>query len=73
MWSVAVVIPLLLMALPVALILLAVLVDVLVLGWFGFRMWHDEWAVRVGDLVTSHLIAPLRRAIHHAPPIPRPR
>ena len=73
MWSVAVVIPLAVMAVPVLLILLAVLVDVLFLGWFVFRMWHDVWAMRIGAFVTSVLLAPVRRALHPSHPVPRAR
>jgi hypothetical protein len=59
-----VVIPLAAMIVPIALILLAVLVDVAVLSWMAFRMWHDEWAVRVGDYVGAHVFRPLRGLAH---------
>jgi hypothetical protein len=55
-----VVIPLAAMAVPIVLILLAVLFDVLFVGWWAFWMWHDEWAVRVGELV----LRPFRRPAH---------
>ena len=67
MWAAAVVIPLAAMALPIVLILLAVLFDALFLGWFAFRMWHDEWAVRVGEF----LFQPLRTLFHVKRPVPR--
>jgi hypothetical protein len=54
------------MAVPIVLILLAVLVDVLFLGWYAFRMWHDEWAVRVG----AFLFRPIR-GLMHPRPVPR--
>lgn len=55
MYAAAVVIPLAAMALPILLILLAVLVDVLFLGWAAARMWHDEWGVRLAAFAESHL------------------
>jgi hypothetical protein len=60
------------MAIPIVLILLAVLVDVLFLVWAVFRMWHDEWAVRVGAFITSHLFRPIRGLIlgHPTPRLP---
>ncbi|HEX6944488.1 MAG TPA: hypothetical protein VF128_16295 [Gemmatimonadaceae bacterium] len=67
MWAAAVVIPLAAMAVPIVLVLLAVLVDVLFLGWFAFRMWHDEWAERVGE----RIFQPLRSLLHMKPPVPR--
>jgi hypothetical protein len=33
-----------------------------------FRMWHDEWAVRVGDLVTRPF-----RGLWHPRPVARTR
>lgn len=67
MWAAAVVIPLAAMAIPIVLILLAVLIDALFLGWFLFRMWHDEWAVRVGNAILN----PLRGVMHLKHPAPR--
>ena len=67
MWDAAVVIPLAAMAIPIALILLAVLVDALFLGWFLFRMWHDVWAERVGHAI----LIPIRGLLHVKPPVPR--
>lgn len=67
MWAALVVIPLAAMAIPIVLILLAVLVDVVYLAWCGFRMWHDEWAQRVGVL----LVRPFRGVIHAKPLVPR--
>lgn len=63
MWSAAIVIPLAAMVVPIVLILLAVLVDVLFLGWAVFRMWNDEWAVRVGAFITDHVFRPFRGVI----------
>lgn len=60
-----IVIPLAAMAIPIVLILLAVLVDVLFVGWWVFRMWHDEWAARVGVL----LFRPFRTLAHPKPVI----
>jgi hypothetical protein len=67
MWAAAVVIPLAAMAVPIVLILLAVLLDVLFLGWFMFRMWHDEWAEHVGN----SLLMPIRGLMHLKRPVPR--
>jgi hypothetical protein len=70
MWSAAIVIPLAAMAIPIALILLAVLVDILFVGWAVFRMWHDEWAVRVGAFI-GRLIRPIRGLLEPRHPVPR--
>ena len=67
MWAAAVVIPLAAMAIPIVLILLAVLVDALFLGWFLFRMWHDEWAERLGNAI----LQPIRRLLPPKDPVPR--
>lgn len=63
------VIPLAAMVVPIALILLAVLVDVLFVGFTVFRLWHDEYAVRVGDYVGNHFIRPFRRLAHPHHPV----
>lgn len=60
-------IPLAAMLLPIALILIAVVVDVLYLGWMAYRMWHDEWGVRVGQYVSGHVVRPIRNLAHHHP------
>lgn len=69
MMSAAIVIPLAAMVVPIVLILLAVLVDALFLGWALYRMWHDEWAVRIGAVLTDYLVRPIRGLIqgHTAP------
>jgi len=68
MWAAAVVIPLAAMAIPIVLILVAVLVDALFLGWFVYRMWHDEWAERIGQAI----LHPIRAFTHlKHPAIPR--
>ena len=59
----AVVIPLAAMAIPIVLILLAVLFDALYLIWFAYRMWHDVWAARVADAV----VRPIRGFLHPSP------
>ena len=41
------VIPLAAMAVPIALILLAVIVDTGAVVWALYRLWHDEWSVRI--------------------------
>ena len=70
MYAAAFVIPLAAMAVPIVLILLAVLIDALVLGWFAFRMWHDEWAPRIAAFI-GRVIAPIRGL--HSPGRPTPR
>ena len=67
MWAAAVVIPLVAIAIPIVLILLAVLFDALFLGWFLFRMWHDEWAERLGNAI----LQPIRRLVHPKHALPR--
>lgn len=67
MWAAAVVIPLAAMAIPIVFILLAVVFDALVVGWFLFRMWHDVWAVRVGNAI----VIPIREFMHWKHPVPR--
>lgn len=67
MWAAAVVIPLAAMAIPIVLILFAVLVDAFILGWYLYRMWHDEWAVRVGNAILN----PIRGLMHTKHPVPR--
>jgi hypothetical protein len=59
-----VVIPLAAMIVPIVLILLAVLADLIFLVWAAYRMWHDEWAVRVGEYARGHLVRPLRKLAH---------
>lgn len=66
MWAAAVVIPLAAMAIPIVLVLLAVLVDILFVGWFLFRMWHDEWAEQVG----SAILTPIRGLMHQKRQVP---
>ncbi|NUQ11296.1 MAG: hypothetical protein HUU26_03050 [Gemmatimonadaceae bacterium] len=73
MLAAAVVVPLAAMVLPIVLVLLAVLFDVLFLGWTVFRMWHDEWAVRVGAFAQDHLFHPLRSVAHPRHPVPGAR
>lgn len=68
MWAAMVVIPLAAMVVPIALVLLAVLFDLLFVGWWAFRMWHDEWAVRVGELVLRPF-----RGVASPRPVPRAR
>ena len=72
MWSAAIVIPLAAMAIPIVLILLAVLVDILFVGWAVFRLWHDDWAPRLAAFI-GRLVRPFRRLWepgHPAPHLP---
>jgi hypothetical protein len=59
----AVAIPLVTLVLPIALILLALLVDLIALVWFGYRMWHDEWSDRLGHLISDRVVRPVYRYI----------
>ena len=59
MYAAAFVIPLAAMAVPIVLILLAVLIDILFVGWVVFRMWHDEWAPRITAFL-GRVLAPIR-------------
>ena len=70
MYAAAFVIPLAAMAIPIVLILLAVLIDILVVGWALFRMWHDEWAPRLAAFI-GRVIAPIREL--HVPGHATPR
>lgn len=73
MLAVAVVVPLAAMVLPIVLVLLAVLFDLLFLGWTAFRMWHDEWAVRVGSFAHGFLLHPIRSFGHPRHVVPGAR
>ncbi|HEX9564967.1 MAG TPA: hypothetical protein VF981_13380 [Gemmatimonadaceae bacterium] len=57
------------MLLPIALILLAIVIDAFYLGWMAYRMWHDEWGVRVGDYMTGHVFRPIRNLAHPHHPV----
>lgn len=70
MYAAAFVIPLAAMAVPIVLILLAVLIDILFVGWVVFRMWHDEWAPRTAAFM-GRVIAPILG--RHVPGHPTPR
>lgn len=67
MWAAAVVIPLGAMAIPIVLILVAVLVDAIFFGWFLYRMWHDVWAERIGNAIGTRV----RALLHVKQPVPR--
>lgn len=64
MSAAAFVIPLAALVVPIVLILLAVLADIIALLWYGYVMWRDEWAVRVGHYAADHLVVPIRRVAH---------
>jgi hypothetical protein len=68
MYAAMVVIPLAAMVVPIVLVLLAVLFDIFFLGWWAFRMWHDEWAAKVGDMVSRPF-----RVLWHSSHVPRAR
>jgi len=45
------------MVIPIVLILLAVVLDMGAVVWALYRLWHDEWSVRIWHAMT--------RALHH--------
>jgi hypothetical protein len=57
MGAAVLVIPLGAMVVPIVLILLAVVVDVGAVMWALYRLWHDEWSVRIWHAMT--------RVFHH--------
>jgi hypothetical protein len=59
-----VVIPLAAMIVPIALILLAVLADIVALCWALYRLWHDEWSLRIWDFAEAHVFGPVKRMAH---------
>jgi hypothetical protein len=54
------VIPLAALALPIVLILAAVLIDIVVLTWFAYTTWRDDWAIRLGRFASDHFMRPLQ-------------
>ena len=52
------------LALPITLILAAVVVDMLGLLWYAYRLWHDDWSPRAWDFVTVHMFRPAARLAH---------
>ena len=58
------VIPFAALVIPIALILLAVLVDIVVLLWYAYTLLRDEWAVPVGGYVRNHFTLPIGRRLH---------
>ena len=58
MGAAVIVIPLGAMAIPIALILLAVVLDVGAVVWALYRLWHDEWSVRIWHTIDT-------RVLHH--------
>ena len=43
---------------PIALLILAAMVDAIVLLWVIYRLWHDEWSVSIGRTVRQLAHAP---------------
>lgn len=52
------VIPLAALVLPIVLILAAVLIDIIVLTWFAYTTWRDDWGVRIGRFASDHFFWP---------------
>lgn len=71
MGAAIVAIPLAAMLLPIVLIVVALVIDLFLLGAMGYRMWHDEWAVRVGHFAHDHIAGPFNRLTHRHPTAPR--
>lgn len=67
MGAAIVAIPLAAMLLPIALIVVALVIDVFILGSLGYRMWHDEWSGRVGHFAHDHITGPVSRLTHRGP------
>ena len=61
MGAAVVVIPLAALALPIVLILSAILVDIVGAIWALYRMWHDEWSEQIGHYLGDHLVRPVAR------------
>jgi hypothetical protein len=52
------------LALPITLILAAVVVDMAGLLWYAYRLWHDDWSPRAWEFVTVHMFQPAARLAH---------
>ena len=52
------------LVLPVMLTLAAVLVDMAVLLWYAYRLWHDDWSPRAWEFVTVNMFQPVVRLTH---------
>jgi hypothetical protein len=72
MGAAVVAIPLAALVLPIVLILLAVLVDIAALLWALYRLWHDEWSVRVWSYARGHIVRPVKRLATGWRPAARP-
>jgi hypothetical protein len=53
-------IPLAALVLPIALILAAVAIDIVALIWAAYRLWHDEFSIKVWQYASHHFVLPLR-------------
>ena len=46
------------MVFPIAVLILAIVIDSLVAVWLLYRLWHDEWSVRLWQAVRRHAHVP---------------
>lgn len=46
------------MALPILALILAIVFDSLVLLWLLYRLWHDEWSMRLWHAMRKHAHMP---------------
>lgn len=46
------------MAVPIAVLILAIVFDAFVALWLLYRLWHDEWSVRLWKSMRRHTHIP---------------
>jgi hypothetical protein len=46
------------MVFPIAVLILAIVIDSLVALWLLYRLWHDEWSVRLWQSWRRHAHVP---------------
>ena len=46
------------MVFPIAVLILAIIVDSIVALWLIYRLWHDEWSVSLRRAVRPHAHLP---------------
>jgi len=42
------------MVVPIAVLILAIVIDSFVMLWLLYRLWHDEWSVRLWQAMRHH-------------------
>jgi hypothetical protein len=63
MGAAAFVIPLAGLVLPIVLIFIALLIDAIAVVWYAYRLWHDEYGVRLGQFITNRMTRPVGRYV----------